>query len=113
MCGSSGAPPEWYLAQKSQLAIPARVVGGANIRRTPTTEEDNIVGRAGHKGFDQQPRPAPGLQAGGCPVRQRRDPPRRVGRRRVLVLLRSGRVFRDRERSLLKKLRHEREIRCP
>ena len=46
--GPSGAPPEWYLTQKSRLAIPARVVGGANIRRTPSTEEDNIVGRAGH-----------------------------------------------------------------
>ena len=46
--GPSGAPPEWYLTQKGQLSIPARVVGGANIRRTPTTAEDNIVGRAGH-----------------------------------------------------------------
>src|SRR5262245_54830008 len=35
--GPSGAPPEWYLTQKSRLAIPARVVGGANIRRTPST----------------------------------------------------------------------------
>jgi hypothetical protein len=60
--GPSGAPPEWYLARNGQFSIPARVVGGANIRRTPTTEEDNIVGRAGHnegvgiigqvKGFD-------------------------------------------------------------
>jgi lipoprotein-anchoring transpeptidase ErfK/SrfK len=46
--GPSGAPPEWYLTQKSQLAIPARVVGGANIRRTPAVEDGNIVGHAGH-----------------------------------------------------------------
>jgi hypothetical protein len=46
--GPSGAPPEWYLTQKSQFALPARVVGGANIRRSPTTDEDNIVGHAGH-----------------------------------------------------------------
>ena len=46
--GPSGAPPEWYLTQKSQLAIPARVVGGANIRRSPAIEEGNIVGQAGH-----------------------------------------------------------------
>jgi hypothetical protein len=46
--GPSGAPPEWYLTQKNQMTIPARIVGGANIRRTPSTEEDNIVGHAGH-----------------------------------------------------------------
>src|SRR5215213_996321 len=46
--GPSGAPPEWYLTQKSQLAIPARIVGGANIRRTPAVEDGNIVGHAGH-----------------------------------------------------------------
>ena len=46
--GPSGSPPEWYLAQKTQLSIPGRIVGGANIRRSPSTEEDNIVGQAGH-----------------------------------------------------------------
>ena len=46
--GPSGEPPEWYLSRKSQFAIPGRVVGGANIRRSPTTEEENVVGRAGH-----------------------------------------------------------------
>jgi hypothetical protein len=46
--GPSGSPPEWYLTQKSVLPIPARIVGGANIRRTPSTDEDNIVGHAGH-----------------------------------------------------------------
>ena len=46
--GPSGTPPEWYLSQKGQQTIPARIVGGANIRSTPSTEADNIVGRAGH-----------------------------------------------------------------
>jgi L,D-transpeptidase catalytic domain len=46
--GPSGSPPEWYLTQKSQLSIPARIVGGANIRRSPAVEEGNVVGHAGH-----------------------------------------------------------------
>jgi lipoprotein-anchoring transpeptidase ErfK/SrfK len=46
--GPSGSPPEWYLSQKSQLSIPGRIVGGANIRRSPAVEDGNIVGHAGH-----------------------------------------------------------------
>jgi len=46
--GPSGAPPEWYLTQKNQTAIPARIVGGANIRSEPAVQDGNIVGHAGH-----------------------------------------------------------------
>jgi hypothetical protein len=46
--GPSGAPPEWYLAQKSQTSLPGRIVGGANIRSTPGIEDGNIVSKAGH-----------------------------------------------------------------
>ncbi|MCC7367166.1 MAG: L,D-transpeptidase family protein [Chloroflexi bacterium] len=46
--GPSGDPPEWYLAQKNQTAMPARIVGGANIRSTPGVTDGNIVGKAGH-----------------------------------------------------------------
>ena len=46
--GPSGEPPEWYLAQKNQTSIPARIIGGANIRSTPAVIDGNIVGKAGH-----------------------------------------------------------------
>lgn len=46
--GPSGAPPEWYLAQKNQTSIPSRIIGGANIRSTPAVIDGNIVGKAGH-----------------------------------------------------------------
>ena len=46
--GPSGAPPEWYLSQKNQSSIPARIVGGANIRSEPIVQDGNIVGHAGH-----------------------------------------------------------------
>ncbi len=46
--GPSGLPPEWYLTQKTQLSIPARVVGGANIRSTPGVQDGNVVHQAGH-----------------------------------------------------------------
>lgn len=46
--GPSGAPPEWYLAQKHGDAVPARIIGGANIRSTPMVQDGNIVGQAGH-----------------------------------------------------------------
>jgi hypothetical protein len=46
--GPSGAPPEWYLTQKGRLSIPARIIGGANIRSAPTVQDGNVVGHAGH-----------------------------------------------------------------
>ncbi|MGE3271905.1 MAG: hypothetical protein AB7P40_24335, partial [Chloroflexota bacterium] len=46
--GPSGNPPEWYLTQKNRTELPARIVGGANIRSTPAVEDGNIVGHAGH-----------------------------------------------------------------
>jgi len=46
--GPSGPPPDWYLALKNQVDIPARIIGGANIRRTPGIADDNIVDRLGH-----------------------------------------------------------------
>jgi len=46
--GPSGSPPDWYVSRNGQLTIPARVVGGANIRSTPSTQDNNIVGHAGH-----------------------------------------------------------------
>ena len=46
--GPSGPPPEWYLAQKNLLNVPARIVGGANVRRTPGIMDDNVVDQLGH-----------------------------------------------------------------
>jgi hypothetical protein len=46
--GPSGPPPEWYLAQKNLLDVPARIIGGANVRRTPGIADDNIVDQLGH-----------------------------------------------------------------
>ncbi len=46
--GPSGTPPEWYLSQKNQSAIPSRIIGGANIRSEPAVQDGNIVGHAGH-----------------------------------------------------------------
>jgi len=46
--GPSGAPPEWYLNQKNQTSLLARVVGGANIRSAPVIQDDTLVGHAGH-----------------------------------------------------------------
>jgi len=46
--GPSGPPPAWYLSQPSQTEIPARIIGGANIRSTPGVANDNLVSQAGH-----------------------------------------------------------------
>jgi len=46
--GPSGSPPDWYLSQKTQTAIPARIIGGANIRSAPVLQDADIVGKAGH-----------------------------------------------------------------
>jgi hypothetical protein len=46
--GPSGPPPAWYLTQANQIEIPARIVGGANIRSTPGVAGDNLVSQAGH-----------------------------------------------------------------
>ncbi|MCC6174151.1 MAG: L,D-transpeptidase [Chloroflexi bacterium] len=47
--GPSGEPPDWYLAQKDgKGTIPARIVGGANVRSSPGVADGNIVARLGH-----------------------------------------------------------------
>ena len=53
--GPSGEPPAAYLARPpppdpaaGTLNVPARIVGGANIRRRPVVAADTWVGRAGH-----------------------------------------------------------------
>jgi hypothetical protein len=46
--GPSGPPPEWYLALKNQVDIPARIIGGANVRRSPGIADDNIIDHLGH-----------------------------------------------------------------
>ena len=46
--GPSGAPPEDYLTLRTRVAVPARIVGGANIRQRPSVEEGNLVARLGH-----------------------------------------------------------------
>ena len=46
--GPSGPPPAWYLDQKNRFDIPARISGGANVRRTPGIADDNVVTQLGH-----------------------------------------------------------------
>ncbi len=46
--GPAGAPPEDYVTFRTKIAQPARVIGGANIRKTPGVAEGNLVARLGH-----------------------------------------------------------------
>ena len=46
--GPAGAPPEDYVTLATKVAIPARIVGGANIRKRPAVDDGNLVARLGH-----------------------------------------------------------------
>ncbi len=46
--GPAGAPPEDYVTLATKIAIPARIVGGANVRKRPAVEDGNLVARLGH-----------------------------------------------------------------
>jgi hypothetical protein len=46
--GPSGPPPAWYLAQANQVELPARIIGGANVRSTPGVADNNLVTQLGH-----------------------------------------------------------------
>jgi hypothetical protein len=46
--GPSGAPPEDYVLLQTRVALPARVVGGANVRRRPVVEDGTLVANLGH-----------------------------------------------------------------
>jgi hypothetical protein len=46
--GPSGAPPEDYVLLRTKVAIPARIVGGANIRKRPAVEDGTLVANLPH-----------------------------------------------------------------
>ena len=46
--GPAGAPPDDYVTLATRITIPARIVGGANVRTRPAVEDGNLVARLGH-----------------------------------------------------------------